>query len=133
MGKNHNNGISPVQEKAAHLLATGMKVQDVAESISVNRTTIWIWKKDPDFIVLMNNLRNEYRDSCRSAIWSLHSDAEETLKKSFSANSESVALRAALAILARVEVLTEAETDAELIKAEKAEKEFSSKLKAGII
>ena len=126
-------GLPPVQEKAAHLLATGMKVQDVAESISVNRTTIWNWKKDPDFIVLMNNLRNEYRDSCRSAIWSLHSDAEETLKKSLRANSESVALRAALAILARVEDLTEAETDAELVKAHQDEKEFFTKLKAGVV
>jgi len=61
-------------EKAAQLLAVGMKVKDVAENISVNRATIWHWKNDPNFIAHMNNLRNEYRDSCRSAIWSLHSE-----------------------------------------------------------
>ena len=120
-------------EKAAQLLAVGMKVKDVAENISVNRSTIWHWKNDPNFIAHMNNLRNEYRDSCRSAIWSLHSDAEETLKKSLSANSESVALRAALAILSRVEDLTEAETDAELVKALQDEKKFFTKLKAGVV
>ena len=126
-------GLTPAQEKVAQLLAVGMKVKDVAENISVNRATIWNWKKDPNFIAHMNNLRNEYRDSCLSAIWSLHSDAEETLKKSLRANSESVALRAALAILARVEVLTEGETDAELVKAHQDEKEFFTKLKAGVV
>ena len=35
-------------EKAAQLLAVGMKVKDVAENISVNRATIWHWKNDPN-------------------------------------------------------------------------------------
>ena len=133
MERNQKEGIIPAQNKATYLLASGNKVKDVAENVGVDRATIWNWKKEPSFIALLNNLRNEIRDSSRSAIWSLHSEAEETLKKCLNSNNEPVRLRSALAILNRIEALPEGETDAELIKADKKQKEFFSRLKAGVV
>ena len=109
MALKKQNGLTSLQEKAAHLIAIGTKVQDVAEKVGVDRVTIWNWKKGSHFLAFLNCLRNEYRESSQSKILALHDQAKETLTRCLNSENETVALKAALAVLDRVENIPEEE------------------------
>ena len=38
------------QQHTLGLLATGLRIEEIAETLGVHRSTIWRWRHDPEFI-----------------------------------------------------------------------------------
>ena len=47
------------QKYAANLLVLGLKITQIAKILQVRRETIWAWKKQPRFMVLVGKLQAE--------------------------------------------------------------------------
>ena len=47
-------GLTPVQEQAAMLLASGESVTEVASKVNVNRATIYLWQQKINFQCFLN-------------------------------------------------------------------------------
>ena len=56
-----SNELQPNQQRALELAWKGCTVSDIAQELGVHRTTVWRWTQDPEFIVLLNQLRSETR------------------------------------------------------------------------
>ena len=46
--------IEPVQQQAMSLLAGGQGVDEVCDALNIQRTTLWRWRKQPEFIASWN-------------------------------------------------------------------------------
>ena len=99
MTDNKQQKLTPTQEKAAQMLADGCKIRAITKALNVNRGTVWNWSRQALFIAETNRIRNEYRDSCRSIMLGLLDEAGETLRRCLNSEADSVALKAALAVI----------------------------------
>lgn len=78
--------LSPNQIKAIELLLTGKSNNDIAFELGIDRSTLYRWKQEPEFIVEMNKQINEYTEQARISTSFLLSEAIETLAKSVKDN-----------------------------------------------
>ena len=114
-----STGLTPTQEKAVSLLVSGKTVTDVAKECDVDRTTIHNWQKLPTFQAMYNALRFEAKQSVENAVFSLYTEALNTLKGSLRSENEAVALKTALHVIGQIQVMQPGQTDArEIVKRE---------------
>lgn len=59
--------LTPLQFQAAHLLATGHRISDIARSLSVSRATLYRWQQAPDFAAYFNQLVRQHSDEALAA------------------------------------------------------------------
>jgi len=72
--------LSPIQIKAATLLASGQKAKDVASEIICTPETISHWKKKPEFEAYLNQLRQDLLEQGRELLRSSVADAMTTMR-----------------------------------------------------
>ena len=88
------------QEKAAFLLAAGTNGKDVAESVGVTPSTISVWKVNPRFEALINQIKEEAlenaRDGMRGLCFKAVSQIENLMENS---PSDAVRLKACVEVL----------------------------------
>jgi len=104
-------GLSPQQEQAAALLTSGLSVQDVADQLSVHRTTLWHWRKLETFRAYFNLLRADAQSQAAEGIAALHQKAVVTVERLLESGSDGTALRAAALVLESVHARSTGETD----------------------
>ena len=46
----------PLQQQAMSLLAGGQGVDEVCDILNIHRTTLWRWRKQPEFIASWNQM-----------------------------------------------------------------------------
>ena len=48
--------MEPQQQQALSLLVSGKSVDEISEELDIHRTTLWRWRKQPDFIAGWNQM-----------------------------------------------------------------------------
>lgn len=91
--------MSPNKERAALLLASGMKQKDVAEDVSVTPATLCNWQKSIEFKVAVNRYTSELLDSARNRLISLSNGAIDCIQELLSSDNDQVRLQACKVLL----------------------------------
>ena len=90
--KGHGAKSDSQREQAILALLTHPTIPEAAEACGVGQTTLWRWMQEPDF-------RDRYRQARRQVLEGAIAEAATTLRRLLTADSESVRLGAARAIL----------------------------------
>ena len=112
-------GLTPVQERAAIMLASGSSVVSVAEELKVSRGTIYEWRKLITFKCYINAQNRDYIDGIRGGIMSLADEAIAAIRDRLHSDNETTRLKAAMWVADKAKEFQVGETDA--IAAIKAE------------
>ena len=105
--------LTPLQEQGALLLSSGQNVIEVAKTLDVDRSTIWYWRQIPAFEAILNQLRTETLQTMQDGLLALHQQALKTIKRCFSSENETVALKASQVIFEKTLQFQVGETDTE--------------------
>ena len=109
------SGLSPIQEKAAIMLANGDSVTLVAESLNVNRTTIYQWQQKVTFQCFFNIQKKEATQNLWNGLTALYQDALQAVKDVLRSDNDAMKLKAAMLIIAKVESSPVGATDAKAV------------------
>lgn len=104
-------GLTPIQEQAAILLASGKTITDVAATIGVNRSTLYEWQGVVTFQCYFNQQLADYKEQLRNGLFGLTGEALETIKNCLHSDNEPTRLKAATWLLERVAEQTTGMTD----------------------
>jgi transposase-like protein len=110
----HNSTLSTPQLQIVALLASGVSVSAAAAQAGVHRSTVHNWRlRDPLFARELDRARECHAAEVRSQMESLASQALETLHSILTGpnTSDSVRLKAALAVLQAVPAVPQSEAD----------------------
>lgn len=105
-------GLTPTQEKACILLASGTPFASVAEAVGITRQTLWVWQKQTTFECYLNRQRKETQNLLTQNLFSLAMDAVEAIRDSLHSENEGVRLRAAQWVADRLQGVEITRTDA---------------------
>lgn len=106
-----HTGLTPTQEQAADLLASGVSVTDVAQQLDVARSTLYVWQKQTTFKVYFNKRCSEARSTLLVGLFGLAAEALKTIRESLHSESEQVRLKAAMWITEKLQSVEVAQTD----------------------
>ena len=101
------------QQQTLGLLATGLRIEEIAETLGVHRSTIWRWRQDPEFIAQWNQILTDTREEQTRPLLELQQEAIEAMMGCLSSENDMVRLRASLSVLEKVASLTVGSTDSE--------------------
>ena len=114
---NASTGLTPIQEQAALLLASGETITAVATKLEVNRCTLYEWQKLVTFQCYFNQQATDYRDSLRNGLFGLADEALKVIKGCLQSGNEITRLKTAIWLIERVKDVDTGETDVrEVIK-----------------
>lgn len=108
---NPETGLTPQQEQAAMMLATGETITAVAAKLNLNRCTLYEWQKLLPFQCFLNKQAADYRDNLKNGLYALASDALQTIRDSLHSTNEANRLKAAMWLVERVSDANTGETD----------------------
>ncbi len=100
---NKSTGLTPKQEECATLLASGQRVVDVAEQLSISRTTIYQWLTYIPFKRFYTALCAEIKNHLNVSIFSMCDDALKAIKEALASSDDVVKFKTATWVLERVE------------------------------
>lgn len=104
-------GLTPLQEQAAILLASGDAITTVAEKISVNRSTLYKWQMQVTFQCFYNQQCTDYKNNLRNGLFGLADEALGAIKDCLHSKNEATRLKAAMWITDKVGVAETGSTD----------------------
>jgi hypothetical protein len=104
------------QQQTLGLLATGLRIEEIAETLGVHRPTIWRWRQDSEFIAQWNQILTDTREKQTRSLLELQQEAIEALRGCLRSENNMVRLRASLPVLEKVESLSVGSTDAEEVQ-----------------
>ena len=104
------------QQQTLGLLATGLRIEEIAETLGVHRSTIWRWRQDPEFIARWNQILTDTREEQTRSLLEIQQEAIEALRGCLRSENDMVRLRASLSVLEKVESLSVGSTDAEEVQ-----------------
>lgn len=107
----HQTGLTPTQEQAAILLASGETLTAVAEKVNVNRSTIYKWQALITFQCFFNRQCADYRANLRNGLFGLADEALTAIRNSLHSDNESVRLKAAMWLTEKIELADTGQTD----------------------
>lgn len=116
-------GLTPTQERACSLLASGAKATAVAEQLDVSEQTIYLWQKQKTFICYYNKQRSVIKDAAVQSLFGLMDEAITAIRESLTSTNESVRLKAATYIVDKLQSLDVGKTD--IVEAVKAEATYT--------
>ncbi len=116
-------GLTPTQERACSLLASGAKTADVAQQLDVPEESIYLWQKQTTFSCYYNKQRSVIKNAAVQSLFGLMDEAVTAIRESLSSTNESVRLKAASYIIDKLQDVEVGKTD--IIEAVKAEATYS--------
>lgn len=109
--KSEQTGLTPIQEQACMMLASGEGFTTVAEKLSLNRGTLYKWQQNTAFICYYNQQCQDYKSEVKNALLGLHNQAVATVRELMTTGNESTRLKAALWLLEKVEAVEVGDTN----------------------
>lgn len=97
-------GLTPIQEQAAILLASGDTITAVAEKISVNRSTLYKWQMQVTFQCFFNQQCTDYKNNLKNGLFGLADEALNAIRDCLHSENEATRLKAAMWITDKVEL-----------------------------
>ena len=94
--------LTPQQEQACLLLASGESYTTTAERLGINRGTLYKWLGIVEFKRYLDRQCALYQDEVKMALLSLHGEAVRALQELMQKGSEATRLKAATWLLDRV-------------------------------
>jgi len=110
------------QQQTLGLLATGLRIEEIAETIGVHRSTIWRWRQDPEFIAQWNQILIDTREEQTRSLLDLQQEAIDTLRGCLRSENDMVRLRASLSVLEKVASLNVGSTEADEVERDQIQK-----------
>lgn len=95
-------GLTPQQEQACILLASGESYTATAERLGVNRCTLYKWQDCKPFQRYYKKQVCIYQTEVKNAIWGLHSEAIRTIKEMLASGGEATRLKASIWLLEKI-------------------------------
>lgn len=108
-------GLTPTQEEACTLLASGSSVTDVATKLDVSRTAIYQWQRQTTFKVYFNKQRSVIQSTTLQGLFGMATEAIGAIRDSLHSEDEKVRLKAATYIVDKLQGVEVGQTD--IIKA----------------
>lgn len=108
---NTKTGLTPIQEQAAILLASGDSFTAVAEKISVNRSTLYKWQMQITFQCFFNQQCNDYKNNLKNGLFGLADEALSAIRDCLHSDNEATRLKAAMWVTDKVELTEVGNTD----------------------
>ena len=118
-------GLTPQQEQACILLASGESYTAVAQRLNINRGTLYKWQDLLPFQCFYNKQCSDYKAEVRNALLGLHAEAVDTVKELMHNGGEATRLKAAIWLLVKIEAVEVGATDVRaVLKAQHTEPIF---------
>lgn len=109
--KSNVTGLTPLQEQACMMLASGEGITAVAEKLSLNRGTLYKWQHYMAFQCFYNQQCQDYKSEVKNALMGMHAQAIATVGELLETGNESTRLKAAMWLLEKVEAVEVGDTD----------------------
>lgn len=116
-------GLTPTQERACSLLASGAKTAEVAQKLDVPEQTIYLWQKQTTFVCYYNKQRSVIKNAAVQSLFGLMDEAVTAIRESLNSTNESVRLKAASYIIDKLQNVEVGKTD--IVEAVRAEATYS--------
>lgn len=104
--KNQQNrtksGLTPIQEQAAILLASGESITAISEKLDINRSTIYEWQEVFTFRCYYNKQCESIKERMKAGLFGLQEEAINAIRGSLQSDNASVRLKAATWLLERL-------------------------------
>lgn len=123
-------GLTPTQERACSLLASGAKTVEVAQKLDVPEKTLYLWQKQTTFVCYYNKQRSVIKNAAVQSLFGLMDEAVTAIRESLNSTNESVRLKAASYIIDKLQNVEVGKTD--IVEAVKAEATYSDTDRWGI-
>ena len=94
-----DSGLTVTQERVAALLACGRSVADIAREVGVQTSTIYEWRKTPEFAAHFKRLQREVVREIRGQLSEKVESAISTISKIIDGGGEQNRLKAACYVL----------------------------------
>lgn len=104
-------GLTPTQERACSLLASGVKTAEVAQELDVPEHTIYLWQKQTTFVCYYNKQRSVIKNAAVQSLFGLMDEAVTAIRESLNSTNESVRLKAASYIIETLQNVEVGKTD----------------------
>lgn len=104
-------GLTSLQERCAVLLASGVRLSDVAKGVDVSRGTIYKWQNLVAFQCFYNLMKADFKNYVEGCLMNLQAQALEGINASLSSDNESTRLKASMWVLERISQIQVGETD----------------------
>ena len=116
--------MEPQQQQALVLLAGGQGVDEISDTLNIHRTTLWRWRKQPEFIARWNQMVQQGKEKQIQLLLELQQQALHVLKDCLSSENELLRFKAAIAIVDKVGAMPDGSVypDEILHKQQQAEK-----------
>lgn len=95
-------GLTPQQEQAAIMLASGKNLTAVARQLNLNRSTLYDWQDNTAFQCFYNQQCQDHKEAVKNALFGLYGQAIDTLTNLLSNGNENTRLKASMWLLERV-------------------------------
>lgn len=104
-------GLTPTQERACSLLASGETIEAVAEQVNVPESTLILWQRQTTFKCFFNQKRSNIRGNLIQGVYSLAQEAVNALRQSLNSDNEQTRLKAATYIVDKLQGMEVGQTD----------------------
>lgn len=95
-------GLTPQQEQAAIMLASGKNISAVARQLKLNRSTLYEWQENTAFQCFYNQQCQDHKEAVKNALFGLYNTAIDTLTNLLTNGNENTRLKASMWLLERV-------------------------------
>ena len=95
-------GLTPQQEQAAIMLASGENLTAVARQLNLNRSTLYDWQENTAFQCFYNQQCQDHKEAVKNALFGLYGQAIDTLTDLLTNGNENTRLKASIWLLERV-------------------------------
>ena len=112
--RNEITGLTPQQERAAIMLASGSSVVSVAEELNISKGTIYQWRRLITFTCYLNEQKKDFVDTIKGGVMSLADEAIAAIRDSLHSDNEATRLKAAMWVADKAKEFNVGETDAKV-------------------
>lgn len=107
----NESGLTPLQEQAAILLASGETITAISEKLDINRSTIYEWQGILTFQCFYNKQCEIIRERIKAGVFGIQDDAFNAIKDILKGDNQAIKLKAAIWLIERASATGIGETD----------------------
>lgn len=122
--KSPDTGLTSMQEKCAVLLASGIRITDVAKQIGASRGAIYRWLNLDAFQCFYNLMKQDVKNYVEGSVLELHGLALDGIKAGLSSQNEAIRLKTSMWVIEKINQMQVGATDVrQVLKVKTSESE----------